>query len=142
MAMNKTEEHLLSQAGIRLTAVRLMILRHILQHFADAFSLADLEALLPTVGKPTLFRTLTTLADKHILHRVDDGTGMQKYCLCHSHDSCNCEGHVYLTCRVCRKTFCLPHVKLPEVELKNKFIPEEIEYVIKGVCSACAGKKK
>ena len=62
--MNTTDisdEQVLQQAGIRITAVRLMVWRQVRHGFADAFSLADLEAALPTVDRSTLFRTLTLL---------------------------------------------------------------------------------
>ena len=75
------EEQTLKQAGVRVTAVRLLVWRTILKEYAGVFSLADLEDKLPTVDKSTLFRTLTLLSDNHLLDTIDDGSGSQKYCL-------------------------------------------------------------
>lgn len=141
MTIPINDQQALENAGVRITAVRLLIWRELRHHFSDAFSLADLEQCLPTVDRSTLFRTLTTLADARLLHEIDDGTGAQKYCVCHHDDTRHCSGHVHLTCRICHRTYCLTHVRIPSVPLPEGFVPEETEYVVKGVCSQCAQKQ-
>ena len=133
-----SDEQVLEKAGIRVTAVRLLIWREIRNSFTGAFSLSDLEDALPTVDKSTLFRTLTLLSESHLLHDIDDGSGSHKFCVCHHDDTLHCTGHVHLTCRVCHRTFCLTDVRIPQVGLPEGFIPEEAEYIIKGVCPDCA----
>lgn len=132
-----SDEQTLDNAGLRVTAVRLMIWREVRHGFNDAFSLADLEERLPTVDRSTLFRTLALLTEAHLLHEIDDGSGSQKYCVCHLDDTRHCEGHVHLTCRVCHRTFCLSNVRIPPVALPDGFVTEETEYVVKGVCKNC-----
>ena len=73
MHLDISDEQVLDNAGIRVTAVRLLIWRKVRHGFSDAFSLADLEAALPTVDRSTLFRTLTLLSEAHLLHDIDDG---------------------------------------------------------------------
>jgi len=136
------DEQILEKAGVRLTANRLLIWREIRHNFGDAFSLADIEAKLPTFDRSTIFRTLTQFTDAHLLHVIDDGTGMQKYCVCEHDDTRHCHGHVHLTCRVCHHTYCLPYVEIPPVPLPEGFAPEETEYVVKGVCAQCQSKHK
>ncbi|MCR5192114.1 MAG: transcriptional repressor [Bacteroidales bacterium] len=135
-----TDEETLHNAGIRITAVRMMIWKQIRHGFDSVFSLYDLEESLPTVDRSTLFRTLTLLSDAHLLHNVDDGSGSQKYCVCHHDDTRHCLGHVHLTCVKCHKTFCLNNVTIPPVTLPEGFIPEETEYVVKGICGHCSTK--
>lgn len=149
-------EHELSQAGIRVTAVRLLVWRTVREELQPglrhdgfrgaAFSLADLRDRLYTVDKSTLFRTLTLLAEQGLLHTIDDGSGMQKYCVCHCQDDevegsapllVHHHGHVHLTCVKCRKTWCLEEVEIPEVDVPDDFEVMEREYVIKGVCKKC-----
>ena len=137
MHIDITDEQALLNAGIRVTAVRLLIWREVRHTFTDAFNLADLEAKLPTVDRSTLFRTLTLLTDAHLLHEIDDGSGTQKYCVCHLDDTRHCEGHVHLTCLRCHRTFCLNNVRIPSVPLPPGFEPEEAEYIVKGVCADC-----
>lgn len=136
-----TDEETLHHAGIRVTAVRLMIWKQIRHCFDSVFSLYDLEEALPTVDRSTLFRTLTLLSDSHLLHNVDDGSGSQKYCVCHHDDTRHCMGHVHLTCTHCHNTFCLTDVRIPQVALPEGFVVEETEYIVKGVCSKCSRKQ-
>ena len=137
-----TDEQSLEKAGVRVTAVRLLIWREIRQSFTGAFSLSDLEDALPTVDKSTIFRTLTLLSEAHLLHDIDDGSGSHKYCVCHHDDTRLCTGHVHLTCRICHRTFCLEQVPIPPVMLPAGFQPHETEYIIRGVCAACAAHSR
>ncbi len=133
-------EQSLDNAGVRVTAVRLLIWKTIRNGFHDAFSLADLETVLPTVDRSTLFRNLSVLTEAHLLHEIDDGSGSQKYCVCHIDDTRHCQGHIHLTCRICHRTFCLTNVKIPPVPLPEGFVQEETEYVVKGICKECSAK--
>lgn len=141
MHIDINDEQALVNAGIRVTAVRMLIWRQVRHAFTDAFSLNDLEEALPTVDRSTLFRTLTTLAEAHLLHEIDDGSGSQKYCVCHLDDTRHCQGHVHLTCLGCHRTFCLTNVHIPAVALPDGFKVEEAEYVVKGYCQSCAKKR-
>ncbi|MBQ7062704.1 MAG: transcriptional repressor [Bacteroidales bacterium] len=136
-----TPEETLTQAGIRPTAVRLMIWKQVRHEAHGIFSLADLQEALPTVERSTLFRTLALLSQHHLLHNVDDGTGTQKYCVCHHDDTRKCSGHVHLTCTHCHRTYCLAGVTIPPVPLPADFTPEETEYIVKGICHHCAQKR-
>jgi len=136
-----TDEEILQQAGIRVTAVRLLIWQQVRHTIKGIFSLADLEEVLPTIDRSTLFRTLTLLSEAHLLHSVDDGSGSQKYCLCHHDDTRQCSGHVHLTCRICHQTICLPDTKIPQVSLPDGFEAEETEYIVKGICARCSSKR-
>ena len=73
-----TDEETLKKAGIRITALRLMIWRLMRHEINHIFSLADLEEAIPTVDKSTLFRTLTLFSDSHLLHNIDDGSGTDR----------------------------------------------------------------
>lgn len=140
MHLDISDEQSLDNAGIRVTANRLLIWRKVRHSFQGPFSLADLEAALPTIDRSTLFRTLTLFSEAHLLHDIDDGSGSQKYCVCHVDDTRHCMGHVHLTCRLCHRTFCLTNVRIPPVALPEGFVPEETEYIVKGTCADCAKK--
>ena len=133
-------ESMLAEAGIRVTAIRVLVLRKIREEVGGVFSLADLSEMLPTMDESTLFRTLTLFAERHIVHNVDDGTGIGKYCVCRCDDSDHTHGHIHLTCTRCHKTFCLTGVTIPAVALPAGFEAEEAEYVVKGRCPQCVGK--
>ena len=137
---NLTEEQTLRNAGVRVTAVRLLVWRTIRKEFAGIFNLADLEEVLPTVDKSTLFRTLNLFSDSHLLDAIDDGSGSQKYCLRSAEDPLSEVWHVHFSCRVCHKTVCLTNIPLPEVSLPAGFEVENVEYVAKGVCPKCSSR--
>jgi Fur family ferric uptake transcriptional regulator len=135
-----SDEQTLRGAGVRVTAVRLMIWRTIHREFSGIFNLAVLEQKLPTVDKSTLFRTLGLLSENHLLDTIDDGSGSQKYCIRNPEDPQSEMKHVHFNCRICHQTVCLTEVTLPEVTLPSGYTVEDTEYVVKGVCPKCAGK--
>ena len=108
---------------------------------AGPLSLADLEALLPTMERSGIFRVLNLLADKHVTHGVSDSTRSAKYELCPSygHGHSAHDGHVHFHCRACGRTSCTP-VALPAVERPDGFRAEDANYIIEGLCPCCNGE--
>ena len=116
--------HKLVLRDIRPTAIRVLVLRTLLE-MKQAMSVSDLEAQLDTVDKSTIFRTLTLFLSHHLIHGVDDGSGTLKYAVCD--DSCQC---------------AVEDQHIPSVQLPPGFIQTGANYVIKGLCAACALRKK
>lgn len=145
---NEQIAKLLQEHSIRATAVRIMIWRT-LQAFDYAFALSDLEGILPTVDRSTIFRALTLFTDKELLHPLDDGSGQQKYCVCceeeHEcdghHHHLHCE-HVHITCTKCGHTYCLKNEQIPQVTVPEGFQIHHVQYVIQGICPRCARFRK
>ena len=135
-------EKILSEADIRITAVRLLVIKTLYEQVHGTFSLQDIMAMMPTADNSSIFRTLTLFAEKHLLHMIDDGSGMQKYCVCHCADHDHHHGHIHLTCTECHQTVCLTEVPIPAVPVPEGFKVKEAEYVIKGLCANCAKKLK
>lgn len=133
-------EQILSQEGIRVTAVRLLVLRAVYNQLEGAFSLQDVVRMLETADPSSVFRALTLFAEKGLLHLIDDGSGVQKYCLCRCADHHHHLGHIHFTCTVCHRTVCLTEVPIPAVPVPQGFEVEESEYIIKGICPNCSKK--
>lgn len=131
-------EQKLSDRSVKPTAVRTMVLRHMME--ADrAVSLTDLEDALDTADKSTIFRTLKTFEQNNLVHAIDDGTGKLKYALCT--ESCNSitdHQHFHFACQKCGETFCLPKVQLPLIDLPTRFKVLEANLVLKGICGECS----
>lgn len=137
---------LFEQNGIKPTAIRLLVYDTLAK--ADcALSLSDIEARLGTVDKSSIFRALTLFLAHHILHSVDDGSGMAKYALCAP--GCHCHTaapgslsdlHTHFRCERCRRTFCLRGLPVPTVVLPEGFRLTSANYVLVGICPQCAGK--
>lgn len=134
------EEERMAHAGVRPTAMRLLIYR-MLERANNPLSSLDLEIALETVDRSTISRTLATFLENNLIHAIDDGSGSVKYEVCrspHHHHSIN-DLHVHFHCTYCDKTFCLP-MNVPMVELPGGFVADSVNYVISGKCDKCAGK--
>ena len=131
----------LKEHNIRPTSVRLLVYKKI-KELDHTFSLSDLEKHFDSVGKSSLFRTLTVFEEKGLLHSMEDGSGQRKYCFCsgcHHHATCN---HIHFYCRVCGKNYCLKNVTIPVIPIPEGYIREDSDYIVKGVCSHCSSKMK
>lgn len=134
--MDNYEERLLVR-GIKPTAIRLLIFRTMV-HYPQAFSLTDLETVLDTVDKSTLFRTITLFHEKLLIHSIDDGSGSMKYSVCSDHCMCAIgDLHVHFNCTRCHKTYCLESISVPQVKLPEQFLLESVNFVMKGLCAQC-----
>ncbi|MDR1585511.1 MAG: transcriptional repressor [Prevotellaceae bacterium] len=130
----------LEARGIRPTALRLLAFKT-MTAYPQAFSLSNLEEALDTVDKSTLFRTITLFHKQHLIHSIDDGSGSIKYSVCSSDCMCRIKDlHAHFSCNKCRRTFCMKTVPIPDVELPQKFILSNINFVLKGLCDKCSGK--
>lgn len=127
--------------GVKPTAIRLLILRTMAE-LNRAVSQSELEVLLQTVDKSTIFRTITLFTEHHLLHTVDDGSGALKYAVCS--DDCTCsvsDQHVHFYCEQCHRAFCFRQQTVPVVHVPEGFVLTGVNYVLKGLCPACAEKK-
>ena len=133
--------HKLHLRGIKPTAMRLLILRTMLDT-NRAVSQHDLEETLQTVDKSTIFHTVMLFMEHHLVHAVDDGSGALKYAVCS--DDCTCsvsDQHVHFYCEGCHRAFCFRQQAVPVVEAPEGFVLHGVNYVLKGLCPACAAKK-
>ncbi len=141
MMIKELEENLKAH-HIKPTAMRLLVFEYLIGKEA-AVGLTDLYQDFEKSDRTTIYRTLRAFEDHGLVHSIDDGTGVPKYALCE--EGCKCEIerdlHLHFHCRVCGQTKCLTSYKIPEVELPPKYVPEEANLVIKGVCDNCSENK-
>lgn len=131
-------ENKLKTKDVRLTAMRLLVLRF-LQEQSVATSLTDIENTFDKSERTTLYRTLKTFKEKGIVHQIDDGTGIAKFALCE--EKCNCDLetdlHLHFHCNTCNETQCLTEQKIPHINLPKGFTAEDANLVVKGTCNKC-----
>jgi Fur family ferric uptake transcriptional regulator len=135
--MNLHYEQRLINHGIKPTSMRILILKTITDK-NDMFSLADLETMLETVDKSTIFRTLTLFHKHKLLHTVVDQSGSLKYGLCDV--DCEClpeQQHVHFYCNRCRLTFCLRDTVVPLISMPQNYSMENLNYLVTGICGNC-----
>lgn len=147
-AMEKTAfspEDLLRAHGMRVTPVRCQVvaLLHRLagakthQQVLDEFGAEGLE-----MDRVTVYRTLNSLTEAGILHRITGVDRTFSYALhaaphlpqAHSDD------HPHFVCEQCSLTFCLPEVpiEVSEIRAPKGFTCHHTEVKVFGLCPDCS----
>lgn len=138
---------LLEHRGIKPTAIRILVLREMMECH-EAFSLQSLEERLDTVDKSTIYRCITLFLTHHLIHAIDDGSGSFKYAVCRHDCHCGEEGehlddlHAHFYCERCHRTTCLSSIHVPVVALPGHFEIHDINYVLKGICPSCSSQQE
>ncbi|MGB0391762.1 MAG: Fur family transcriptional regulator [Salibacteraceae bacterium] len=130
-------EEKLKLKKIKPTSMRLLVLKALLES-DRALNLNELETLLETSEKSTIFRTLKTFQENHLVHSINDGSGSTKFALCE--DDCICsieDNHVHFLCTKCEKTYCLKDTPIVQPTLPNGFKANVANYLIEGLCTDC-----
>lgn len=139
--MIKTFEQRLTERGIQPTAMRQIVLEHIMEQ-VHALSLIDLERGMAHMDRTTLYRTLKTFEQKGLIHGIDDGTGAVKYAICE--DTCepirHRDLHLHFHCTICNETTCLPTIQIAEPNLPEGYTVSEMNLMAKGTCANCFTK--
>lgn len=135
--MDPQIESLLTARKITPTPMRLLVLQY-LRAQPHAVTLTEIETGLYLADRVTIYRTLKTFDEKGLVHAIDDGSGVQKYALCHDCSEDHNDLHIHFNCSVCEETFCLPHSKIPDIVLPPGFQKEEVQLTVKGVCDQCS----
>lgn len=140
--MFKDQEQLsiqrLEEKGIHPTAIRLLVLERMMQE-QRAVSIPELEVMLDTVDKSSIFRTLTLFLKHDLIHAIEDGSGALKYEICEGMHECTIEDmHPHFYCESCHRTFCLKEIPVPSIELPEDFHMHFVNYMVKGICKDCA----
>jgi Fur family ferric uptake transcriptional regulator len=133
----QTEEEILKIKKVKNTAVRTVVLRHLLSQ-EKAQSLKDIENALAYTDRSSIFRTLKTFKENKVIHNIEDGSGMTKYAVCAK--GCNCDPkdlHCHFYCTNCDQTSCLFDVSIPQIELPQNFKLQQANMVVKGLCNNC-----
>lgn len=131
----------LESRGVKPTSTRLLVYRALSEH-RHALSLRELDDLLDTVDRSTIFRTLTLLLANHLVHAIEDGDGVAKYEVCEGHDTCSLsDQHTHFYCTSCHRTFCFHHLQVPVIEMPEGFETDTVSYLVKGLCPDCGLQK-
>ena len=139
--MNHRATELLGAVHLRQTEPRLAILRTLLK----TDTLLTQEQIAEQIGpdapnKTTIYRTLTQLLDKNLVHQayLDDRTS--HFELAHHCGERQC--HPHFTCVHCKQTHCLTGISTQLVELPKGFSVQRQQIHIDGVCPNCQTMNK
>ena len=130
----------LEQHSLRKTPMRIDVLSVFLNQEEIALSNQELETKLIDSDRVTLYRTLKTFEKKGIIHQAIDGSGINKYAICHSDCSEHehVDDHAHFHCNQCGKTLCLEEIDTPTVVVPDGYVAEASYMVIQGQCNQCA----
>jgi Fur family ferric uptake transcriptional regulator len=141
----KLSSQLLKESGLRRTAAREAILKLL----ADAqHPLSHHDILKKGKGKTcldrvTVYRTLETLQNKGLLHRIQGLDGTWRYCRHRSDSPGECAGnHIHFLCSKCDQMSCLPEQPLPWIKAPAGATIHSKQLVVHGHCAACVAGEK
>lgn len=130
----------LKQAGLRRTPTRVAVLARVEEQgrpLTHAELLAD--PALAGVDAITLYRTLATLEEARLVHRVVGLDGVWRYCA-QPRDTAGCPAnHVHFWCSVCGAMACLLDQPMPRVAVPAGAEVHARYFLVHGRCAACAG---
>ena len=128
----------LEARGVKPTSTRILVYRALVEQ-RHPLSLRELDDVLDTVDRSSIFRTLTLLLEHHLIHVIEDGSGVARYEVCEGHSHCSLnDQHIHFYCLRCQRTYCFHSIHIPAIELPKGFVMEGVNYLVKGVCPQCS----
>ena len=133
---------ILIRKGVKPTANRILVLRALLSA-GRPVSLSELEDMLLTMDRSSIFRVLNCFLAHHVTHALEDGSGIMKFEVCTGEWACSVDDmHTHFYCEKCHRTYCFKAIRIPEIELPEGFSMSSVNYVVKGVCPECAAREQ
>jgi Fur family ferric uptake transcriptional regulator len=131
-----TAEELLHTRDLKGTACRKFIISRLLES-EHALSESELKGDFPDLfDRVTFYRTLKTLEEYGIIHKIVLNDNSVKYAL-NNHHHTNSNLHSHFHCEVCDEVLCLGEKIRFEAELPAHFIKHEVFVVVEGICANC-----
>jgi Fur family transcriptional regulator, ferric uptake regulator len=138
--MNKepVTKELLHSHNLRNTGCRQGIL-DILRNAEEALTENEIKAMLESNhDRTTFYRSLKTLLENNIIHKIVVDNQLVKYAL-NPQSEIHTE-HVHFYCKECEKLVCIEDSSMSAVLLPAGFKAAETEIIVKGTCKNCGNK--
>lgn len=128
--MQATE--ILLQHKLKKTSPRLAMIEA-LQSADTPLSEAEISELMGShYDRTTFYRSMQTLTDAGVIHRIVVDRLTVKYALRHLPD------HAHFYCSSCKKLKCLEEIHPGPYRLPEGYQTQESEIIIKGLCDKCS----
>ena len=126
---------MLRSKGLKKTAQRIVLI-NILQRKNIALTESDIKSEMGELyDRITFYRTVQTLIDATVIHRIIVDNKMVKYAL--SDTVSENKNHSHFFCKKCHSVTCLENIPAFECHLPKGYQAEENEVLIKGICGKC-----
>lgn len=134
---------ILHKSNLKATPLREAVLAELIQS-GRGLSHQDLNQLLSVpFDRSSLFRTLNTLEEKGILHKIVDADGVAKYAYSQNNQAESAGHHAHFVCTRCKNIFCLDYsVALARIEVPEGFEKESVDMQVHGICDQCRHNDK
>lgn len=137
-----TPTEILTLHHLRKTPTRLAIVKY-LQTAPFPQSENDIhKKMLDSYDRITFYRTIQTLMESGIIHRIVADNTTVRYALnhCNSQLHEHSDDHIHFYCTKCGKVECLKGVVVQQYHLPDGYRYDECNVVVKGLCQQCAIK--
>lgn len=132
-------EQILKFHHLKNTGCRKFIIHELLKN-KSALSEHEIKQGLPDLfDRVTFYRSLKTLEEKDIIHRVILHDSTVKYAL--NNEAFPLGKHAHFHCIKCGEVTCLKTKPGISYDLPNGFIVDSVELLLKGTCSLCNNAK-
>ena len=131
----------LRDAGLRRTQARQVVL-DLLAKVPRPLSHQEIarRKAVRELDRVTLYRTLTTLQEAGLIHRIQGVDGVWRFGA-HRAEAGRCGGdHIHFLCLDCNRMTCLPEQPLPWVQAPDGAEIAGKQLLVYGRCAACRGK--
>ncbi len=139
MNTQKHIEELLESHTLKKTSARIEMLKIFMTHNYALSAKEVISYMNITHDRVTIYRTLSSFEEHGILHKASEDSHGIRYALC-SHEcpeETHTDEHVHIICNKCSQTYCLNDVKIPKIQVLEKFLVQKISYTISGICNSC-----
>lgn len=138
-----TSAEILSIHHLRKTPARLAIVQHLQTSNLPQSESEIHEKMQESYDRITFYRSIQTLMEAGIVHRIVADNTTVRYALnqCSDHQHEHFANHVHFYCKQCGSVECLKEVAIQQYELPDGFQKQECDVVIKGLCRKCTEKE-
>jgi Fur family ferric uptake transcriptional regulator/Fur family zinc uptake transcriptional regulator len=126
---------MLRTAGLKSTSARERVLE-VLDLLSVPIAHAELSKQLVELDEVTLYRTLSTLAEARLIHRVYGLDGVWRYCIQPKHPGCP-GNHAHFLCSHCGNMRCLLEQPIPRIDVPAGYEVVGRQLLIHGRCLEC-----
>ncbi len=123
---------ILQQHQLKKTSPRLAIIEALQSSEAPLAEAEISEKMGSYYDRTTFYRSMQTLTDAGVIHRIVVDRLTVKYALRHL------PNHAHFFCNNCRQVICLEEIHPGPYRLPVGFQTSESEVIIKGLCNKCS----
>lgn len=130
---------ILQQHNLKKTSPRLAIIEA-LQSSGEPLAEAEISVTMGShYDRTTFYRSMLTLEEAGILHRIIVDKQLVKYALNPAGPNVKSQtDHAHFYCNSCKKLVCLEEIHPGPYRLPAGFQTSESEVIIKGLCNKCS----